>query len=93
MTRTRFVLLSHVVRSLLTYSLQVITLDPSSPWGYERKHAALHRAGRYDDAISMFETMFLKCCSRRIQRFVVGATTSCKGFSVDLTSQSVITYM
>ena len=80
MTRTRFVLLSHVVRSLLTYSLQVITLDPSSPWGYERKHAALHRAGRYDDAISMFETMFLKMlqspdpeirggCNDVVQRF------------------------
>ena len=35
-------------------------LDPASPWGYERKHAALHRAGRYDDAIATFETMLLK---------------------------------
>ena len=35
-------------------------LDPSSPWGYERNHAALHRAGRYDDAIATFETMLLK---------------------------------
>ena len=35
-------------------------LDPSSPWGYERKHAALHKAGRYDDAISAFETMLSK---------------------------------
>jgi hypothetical protein len=35
-------------------------LDPSSPWGYERKHAALHRAGRYDAAIGTFETMLLK---------------------------------
>ncbi|KAI9566208.1 hypothetical protein HD554DRAFT_1206209 [Boletus coccyginus] len=39
---------------------EVIALDPSSPWGYERKHAALHRAGRYDDAIDTFETMLLK---------------------------------
>ncbi|KAF8552354.1 hypothetical protein OG21DRAFT_150336 [Imleria badia] len=39
---------------------QVITLDPSSPWGYERKHMALHGAARYDDAIKMFETMLLK---------------------------------
>jgi len=38
----------------------VITLDPSSPWGYERKHAAFHSAGRYDEAIGMFETMLLK---------------------------------
>ena len=35
-------------------------LDVSSPWGYERKHAALHGAGRYNDAISAFETMLLK---------------------------------
>ena len=35
-------------------------LDPSSPWGYERKHAALYGAGQYDDAISTFETMLLK---------------------------------
>ena len=38
----------------------MIELDPSSPWGYERKHAALHSAGRYDDAIGTFETMLLK---------------------------------
>ena len=38
----------------------MIALDPSSPWGYERKHAALHGAGRYDDAIGTFETMLLK---------------------------------
>ena len=35
-------------------------LDPSSPWGYERKHAVLHRVGRYDDAIRTFEMMLLK---------------------------------
>jgi hypothetical protein len=38
----------------------VITRDPSSPWGYERKHAALHGAGRFDDAIGTFETMLSK---------------------------------
>ncbi|KAF8553582.1 hypothetical protein OG21DRAFT_1604034 [Imleria badia] len=38
----------------------VISGDPSSPWGYERKHVALHRAGRYDDAIRTFELMLLK---------------------------------
>jgi hypothetical protein len=31
-----------------------------SPWGYERKHAALHKAGDYDDAIHAFETMLSK---------------------------------
>ena len=35
-------------------------LDPSSPWAYENKQAALHGAGRYDDAIHTFETMLLK---------------------------------
>ena len=40
--------------------IKVITLDPSSPWGYERKHAALHEAGRYDHAIATFEMMLLK---------------------------------
>ena len=45
---------------MLTHHHQVITLDPLSPWGYERKHAALHRAGRYDDAIAVFQMMLLK---------------------------------
>ena len=35
-------------------------LDPSSPLGYERKHAALHGMGRHDDATNAFETMLLK---------------------------------
>ncbi|KAF8548747.1 hypothetical protein OG21DRAFT_1515960 [Imleria badia] len=37
-----------------------ITLDPSSPWGYEMKRTALHQAGRYDDAIQTYETMLSK---------------------------------
>ncbi|KAF8547212.1 hypothetical protein OG21DRAFT_1472561 [Imleria badia] len=36
---------------------EVITLDPSSPLGYERQHAALRVAGCYDDASHAFETM------------------------------------
>lgn len=36
---------------------QAIALDPSSPRGHEMKRAALHEAGRYDDAIESFETM------------------------------------
>lgn len=36
---------------------QVVELDPSSPWGYERKHAALHQAGDYKNSINAFETM------------------------------------
>jgi len=38
----------------------VIMLDPSSPWGHQMKHAALHKAGAYDDAVSAFETMLSK---------------------------------
>ncbi|KAF8548112.1 hypothetical protein OG21DRAFT_1607087 [Imleria badia] len=36
---------------------EAIKLDPSSPLGYERKHAALRGAGRHSDAIDAFETM------------------------------------
>ena len=43
-----------------TRNHQAITLDPSSPWGYEIKRAALHQAGRYNDAIQTFETMLSK---------------------------------
>ena len=50
---------SHEGQSLLTYH-QVIMLDPSSPWGYEMKHAALHKAGDYDDAVVAFEAMLSK---------------------------------
>ena len=39
---------------------QVIKLDPSCPFGYERKHEALHGIGCYDDATHAFETMLLK---------------------------------
>ncbi|KAF8439913.1 hypothetical protein L210DRAFT_3760855 [Boletus edulis BED1] len=39
---------------------QVIKLDPSLPWGYEMKHTALHKAGEYDNAVDIFETMLSK---------------------------------
>ena len=29
----------------------MIDLDPSSPWGYERERATLHKVGDYDSAI------------------------------------------
>ena len=45
---------------MLTDNQQAIELDPLSPWGYERKHAALHGAGDYVNAITTFETMLLK---------------------------------
>ncbi|KAF8553291.1 hypothetical protein OG21DRAFT_1268297 [Imleria badia] len=39
---------------------QVISLDPSSPLGYERRHAALRGGGCSDDAIVAFQTMLSK---------------------------------
>ena len=45
---------------LLIHHRQVTKLDPSSPWGYELKHAALHKAGDYDNAIRAFEAMLSK---------------------------------
>ena len=35
-------------------------LNPHSPWGYEKKRVALHKAGRYSEAVSTFETMLWK---------------------------------
>ena len=46
--------------NLVDAYLQVINLDPSSPWGHERKHAALHKAGDYDGAITAFQEMLSK---------------------------------
>ncbi|KAG0708592.1 WD40-repeat-containing domain protein [Suillus ampliporus] len=39
---------------------QAIGLDPSSPWGFEMKHAALHALRDYDNAIMAFRTMLSK---------------------------------
>ncbi|KAF8119884.1 hypothetical protein EV363DRAFT_1440067 [Boletus edulis] len=39
---------------------KVIELDPSSPWGYQGKHAALHKAGDYENAVNAFEAMLSK---------------------------------
>ncbi|KAN0087909.1 hypothetical protein V8E55_006530 [Tylopilus felleus] len=36
---------------------KVIELNRLSLWGYERKHAALHKAGDYQNAINAFEAM------------------------------------
>lgn len=36
---------------------QAIKLNPSSPWGYERKHAALYKLERYGDAINALKMM------------------------------------
>ena len=45
---------------MLTHHDQVITLDPLLPWGYEMKHAALHKAGDFDNAVDTLETMLSK---------------------------------
>ena len=42
---------------LIDHHYQVIELDPLSPWGYERKHAALHKKGDYQGAVSAYEEM------------------------------------
>ncbi|KAF8554675.1 hypothetical protein OG21DRAFT_1508679 [Imleria badia] len=47
-------------KQVLDDANQVIMLDPSSPWGYEMKHAALQKAGDYDNAVDAFETMLSK---------------------------------
>lgn len=39
---------------------QLIKLDSESPWGYERKHAALHGMHSYDEALEAFNIMLLK---------------------------------
>ncbi|KAG2153472.1 uncharacterized protein EDB93DRAFT_1248737 [Suillus bovinus] len=39
---------------------KVIELDPSSYFGYQLKHAVLHGAHRYDEAIDAFQTMLSK---------------------------------
>ena len=43
-----------------TRNHQAIAFDPSSPRGYATKRAALHQAGRYDDAIQTSEMMLSK---------------------------------
>ena len=45
---------------MLTHHHQAIALDPSSPWGYEMKYAASHKAGDFDSAVDALETMLSK---------------------------------
>lgn len=52
------------VQSYHPSSHQIIMHDPSSPWGYEIKHAALHMAGEYENAIQAFEEMLSKLSNR-----------------------------
>lgn len=41
----------------INLSSQAVEADPTSPWGYERRHAALHGLQRYDQAVDMFTRM------------------------------------
>ncbi|KAF8135597.1 hypothetical protein EV363DRAFT_1256153 [Boletus edulis] len=58
--RSRAWLASGSWKEALDDANQVTTLDPSSLWGHEIKHAALHKIGDYDNAIEAFETMLSK---------------------------------
>ncbi|KAI6009487.1 hypothetical protein F5J12DRAFT_40085 [Pisolithus orientalis] len=52
---------ARVARGLWEDALQdandAVKVDASCPWGYEAKHAALHGAKRYDEAIDAFGSM------------------------------------
>ena len=58
--QTRYIVFVSCRSILLNRHHQAITLDPSSPWGYEMKHAALHKAGDFDNAVDALETMLSK---------------------------------
>ncbi|KAF8555026.1 hypothetical protein OG21DRAFT_1461554 [Imleria badia] len=58
--QTKYLIFISRTSIVFMYLLQAITLDPSSPWGYEIKHAALHKAGDYDNAVHAFEEMLSK---------------------------------
>ena len=60
---------------------QVIELDPLSPWGYERKHAALHEAADYQNAFDAFEVMRL--------RMLESSDPEIRGEGVDTMSKSI----
>ena len=72
---------------------QAITLDPLSPWGYERKHAALHGVGRYEDAIAAFETMLLKISQSLDPQIRGECIHIVLCLSIDLVSQSGVANM
>ncbi|KAF8125301.1 hypothetical protein EV363DRAFT_1351347 [Boletus edulis] len=61
---------------------KVIELDPSSPWGYERKHAALHKAGDYENAVNAFEVMLSKMSQstdpgiQKLHRYYINPTNT-----------------
>ena len=58
--QTRYITFTSWWSILLTHRHEAITLNPSSPWGYEMKHAALQNAGDYNNASNAFTTMLSK---------------------------------
>ena len=65
MTQTRHDIVLTPKCVLVDGTFQVITLDPSSPFGYERKYVALRGAGHQKDTLDAFETMLLKMSQSR----------------------------
>ena len=59
----------------------MIELDPLSPWGYERRHAALHKAGDYQNAVDAFEAM--------LSRMLESSDPDIRGEGVDTISKSI----
>ena len=59
----------------------MIKLDPLSPWGYERKHAASHKAGDYQNAVDAFEAM--------LSRMLGSSHPEISGEGVDTISKSI----
>ena len=68
-------------------------LDPSSPWGYEMKHAALHSVGRYEDAMAAFETMLQKISQSPDPQLRGECINIIPCLYIELVSQSVIANM
>ncbi|KAF8439723.1 hypothetical protein L210DRAFT_3504191 [Boletus edulis BED1] len=58
--RGKAFLVSGAWKQALDDADEVIKLDPSSPWGYEIKHAASRKAGQYDVAVDAFKMMLSK---------------------------------
>ena len=59
----------------------MVELDPLSPWGYERKHAALHKAGEYQNAVNAFEEM--------LSRISQSSDQDIRGTGVDTISKGI----
>jgi hypothetical protein len=52
--QTRYIILPHGGHSDSSSS------GNHTPWGYEMKHVALHKAGDFDNAVDALETMLMK---------------------------------